>query len=182
MLEAFAGLPELELTVCGPVDKEPDFVECYRRELYGTANIRTVGWVDVAGAQFAEIVARCGSLVYPSCSEGCAGAAVTCLHAGLIPLVTAESGIDVGDFGELFPTPTVAQIRHTARAIAACDPDELRGRSRAAWDYARAFHTRENFAAAFRAAVQGLLSGEGATTASGNAARIRDSSSAVASR
>ena len=88
VLEAFAAAPELQLTVCGPVEREPDFAAFYRRELYETPNIRTVGWVNVAGREFGEIVRTSAALVYPSCSEGCAGCVVTSLHAGLIPLIS----------------------------------------------------------------------------------------------
>ena len=52
VLEAFAATPELQLTVCGPVDRERNFNDFYRRELYRTPNIRTVGWIDVAGREF----------------------------------------------------------------------------------------------------------------------------------
>ena len=41
VLEAFAGMPELELVVCGPVDGESDFQKLYHRELYETPNIHT---------------------------------------------------------------------------------------------------------------------------------------------
>ena len=54
VLEAFAATPELQLTVCGPVDCERDFNDFYRRELYRTPNIRTVGWIDVAAPSSPE--------------------------------------------------------------------------------------------------------------------------------
>ena len=53
VLEAFAGMPELELTVCGPVAAETDFAEFYQRELHETPNIRAVGWVNVTRPEFA---------------------------------------------------------------------------------------------------------------------------------
>jgi glycosyltransferase involved in cell wall biosynthesis len=162
VLEAFAATPELQLTVCGPIDRERDFADFYRRELYHTPNIRTVGWVDVAGEGFAQIVRSCAALVYPSCSEGCAGCVVTSLHAGLIPIISRESGVDVGDFGVVLPRSTVADIRAAALELSRRPADELRRRSRAAWEYARSYHTRARFAAEFRAVIEHLL-GERAT-------------------
>ena len=159
VLEAFAATPELQLTVCGPVEREPDFADFYRRELYETPNIRTVGWVDVAGAEFAEIVRSSAALVYPSCSEGCAGSVVTSLHAGLIPLISRESGVDVGDFGHIYPRSTVTDVRAAALDLGRRPADELRRRSRAAWQYARSYHTRARFAAEYRAVIEGLLAG-----------------------
>ncbi len=157
VLEAFSATPELHLTVCGPVDRERDFNAFYRRELYQTPNIETVGWVDVAGRQFARIVQSSGALVYPSCSEGCAGCVVTSMHAGLVPIISRESGVEVRDFGILLPRSTVADVRAVALELSRRPADELRRRSRSAWQYARSYHTRDRFAAEFGAVVERLL-------------------------
>ena len=68
VLEAFAGLPDHQLVVCGPIHVERDFEAAYARELYATPNIHTVGWVDVAGERFRAICERSLVVVYPSCS------------------------------------------------------------------------------------------------------------------
>ena len=69
-LEAFAEMPEHHLYVCGPLQKEKDFIKAYYKELYETPNIHAVGWVDVDGPEFMGIVNKCLGVVYPSCSEG----------------------------------------------------------------------------------------------------------------
>ena len=56
VLEAFARMPELHLTVCGPIHEEPAFEAAFRRELYETPNIETLGWVDIASPAFAELL------------------------------------------------------------------------------------------------------------------------------
>jgi glycosyltransferase involved in cell wall biosynthesis len=157
VLEAFAATPELHLTVCGPVDRERDFNDFYRRELYRTPNIRTVGWIDVAGREFARIADTSLALVYPSCSEGCAGCVVTSLHAGLVPIASCESGVEVRDFGVMLSSATVEEIRHAALDLSRRPTEELRLRSRTAWRYARSYHTRDRFAAEFRSVVERLL-------------------------
>lgn len=139
-LEAFSGMPDVRLTICGPVAAEKEFERAYRAELYETSNIRTVGWVDVAGAEFARIVNECVAIVYPSCAEGQAGSVVTCLHAGLLPIATRETGLDVHDFGWLLPDISVEGIRRSVRAVAAMPSTELDARRRRAWDYAVAHH------------------------------------------
>ncbi|MEO7793176.1 MAG: glycosyltransferase, partial [Thermoanaerobaculia bacterium] len=95
VLEVFASLPDLELTVLGPIGREPEFERAFARELYATPNIHTHGWIDVASPEFMEIARRHIALVYPSCSEGQNGGAVTCMHAGLIPMLSRESGVDL---------------------------------------------------------------------------------------
>lgn len=153
VLEAFCGTPELELVVCGPVSGEADFENFYRRELYQMPNIRTLGWLDVTTPQFAAVTREVSAMVYPSCSEGSAGSVIVGLHAGLLPIVSRETGIDVMDFGVELPHSTSEEIRRAAKIHARRDPAALRQRSRAAWQRARSFYTRERFAEAYRNVV-----------------------------
>ncbi len=157
VLEAFAGAPDLELVVCGPIHLERDFEAHYARELYGSPNITTEGWVDIAGERFRRIVETSVGLVYPSCSEAGGGSAITCLHAGLIPIVTYETSIDLADFGVELPEVSVAEIRDAARRLAGLPAAELERRAVGAWEHARREHTRERFAAAHRRAIERIL-------------------------
>src|SRR5262249_32872612 len=99
LLEGFPRFPDLHLYVCSGFADEPDFCACYRRELFETANVHPVGWVSVNGPEFLELARICAYVIYPTCSDGQAGAVVQAMHAGLVPLVTPESGIDTEDFG-----------------------------------------------------------------------------------
>jgi len=158
VLEAFAGAPELELTVCGPVAREPAFERAYWRELHRTTNIRVAGWVDVAGEAFRELARSRLAAVYPSCSEGGGGSVVTCMHAGLIPVVSREASVDVApECGVVLEEASVEGVRRAARSLAARPPAELRETARAAWAFARERHTRERFAERYRGAVRELL-------------------------
>ena len=69
VLEAFAGMPDLELTVCGRPEKEDDFFRLYEKQLSQMPNIHFHGWVDMSSPEFAEIALTHASVVYPSCSE-----------------------------------------------------------------------------------------------------------------
>ncbi len=155
VLEAFAGLPGLHLTVCGPIDREPDFERAYWRELYETPNIRTEGWVDVRpGGRFERIARRAIATVYPSCSEGGGGSVITCMHAGLVPVVTREASVDLDPaYGVLLPEATVESVRRAVVELSERPPDELDRMARAAWRFAREHHTRERFAREYRRVV-----------------------------
>ena len=117
VLEAFARAPELQLTVAGPVGAEPDFAALYQREL-SLPNIRVIDWIDTRSSGFADLLATHGTVIYPSCSEGGGGSVVTCLHGGLLPIVTREASVDVEDFGFLLRDvkidTMVAAVRETA--------------------------------------------------------------------
>jgi glycosyltransferase involved in cell wall biosynthesis len=155
VLEAFAGLPDLHLTVCGPVDREPEFEREYWRELYRTPNIRTEGWIDAApGGRFQRIARESIATVYPSCSEGGGGSVITCMHAGLIPVVTAEASVDVApERGVPIPEATVDGVRRAVTGLAESPAAELEAMARAAWSHVREHHTRESFARDYRRVV-----------------------------
>lgn len=168
-LEAFAGMPDFRLFVCGPVRREREFERAFYRELYATPNIRAVGWTDVGSRAFLEVVGECLGLVYPSCSEGQSGGVVTCLHAGLVPVVSDRTGVDIApDVGLVLEDCSVERVRGAIRALAGRPAAELREMALAGWRYARARHTRERFAAAYREAVEAILARrEARPTASG---------------
>lgn len=157
VLEAFAAMPEFHLTVCGPIDQDQRFKAAYHQELYETSNIHTEGWVDITGRRFIDITRNCMGFVYPSCAEGGGGAAITCMHAGLIPVLSYEASVDVADFGVILRRSTVEEIKTEVRKLAEMSTEECLGRSRQAWEYARSHHTRETFAAAYKNVIETLV-------------------------
>jgi glycosyltransferase involved in cell wall biosynthesis len=156
-LEAFAEMPECHLTVCGPVNKEPEFERAYQRELYQTPNILTHGWIGVDSPEFLALTQQNLGLVYPSACEGQSGGVVTCMHAGLVPITSYETGVDVHDFGVIFSDCSVETIKATVRRVAQLPSEELRQLSLRAWEFARANHTREKFAQVYRDIAKQLL-------------------------
>ena len=156
-LEAFVRTPELQLTVCGPIKSEDDFMTAYKKELTQTANISFLGRIDLAGPKFQELVNACGSVILPSSSEGGGGSVINCMQAGLIPVVTRETSVDTSDFGVVISDATVESVMAAAKYVAAMPENELRVRSEKAWQYARSNHTRDQFARNYRAAIETIL-------------------------
>lgn len=160
VLEAFAGMPELELTVCGPMRGERDFEREYFRELYRTPNIRTLGWIDVESVAFRDLARHCGALVYPSCAEGGGSSALTCMHAGMAALLTREASVDLDpSWSAELPGWSVEEVRSAVRELAARPADELEALARAGWDFARRQHTREHFQVAYRRFAESVVEG-----------------------
>lgn len=157
VLEAFAGMPDFELVVCGPLDHEPRFVEAFSDLLYGTPNIRAEGWVDVASPRFRELTDTCLGMVYPSCSEGGGGCVLTMMHAGVIPVVTREASVDVEpSCGVVLADASVEALRTAIRSLSEQTPEALQAMARAAWTWARTHHTRDRFLSEYRAFVRSL--------------------------
>ncbi len=161
-LEAFAKLPEFNLTVCGPVALEPRFTKTYHKELYQTPNITTVGWVDVTSSQFSNITDNCIGLLYPSCAEGQAGAVITCMQAGLIPVVSYESGVDVNDYGIILKDCSVEQIIQAVTELSRQTESELREMSEKCVAYCRANHVGEHYLQENKKIINKILAMEAA--------------------
>ncbi|MEK7163464.1 MAG: glycosyltransferase [Patescibacteria group bacterium] len=144
-LEAFAKTPELELHVCGPVHSEKDFVEAYKKELCDIPNIHVYGRIDVGSKQFTDIIDRCSAVVYPSGGEGTSGAIVQAMHAGLVPIITHETGIREDSGYIALENPTPESVAKAVRDFSNLPEKEVENKSRSIWRFARNLYTRENF-------------------------------------
>jgi glycosyltransferase involved in cell wall biosynthesis len=113
--------------------------------------------VDIESDTFRDLLNSCVGHVYPSASEGASTALVDTMHAGLIPIASYESGVDIQDFGLLLKTSTIDDIQETVKTIADLPASELERRARKAWEYARANHTRERFTEEYRNTIKTIL-------------------------
>lgn len=159
VLEAFAAMPDLKLTVCGRPEKEEDFFEAYRRELTALPNVHFEGWVDPASHKFEMLRRTHAAIVYPSCSEGGGGAVIHAMHAGLLPVVTPEASVDIGDFGEVIAGDSVEDVAAAVRAVAALSEEAVELRCRAAWDHVRKSHTLPKFNSNYRRFAAAVAAG-----------------------
>jgi glycosyltransferase involved in cell wall biosynthesis len=157
VLETFAKMPEYHLTICGSVDDEPDFKAAFYKELYQTSNIKMAGWVDTASHQFLDIINNTIGFIYPSCSEGGGGSVISCLHAGLIPIISYESSVDIPGFGILLKDSTIEELTSAIEKISGLSEMELRTQSKKAWEYAREFHTKERFKSEYYNFVKSII-------------------------
>jgi glycosyltransferase involved in cell wall biosynthesis len=157
VLEAFAETPELRLTVCGPIEEEQDFARAYYKELYCTPNIRTVGWVDVNSPAFLDITRGCSWVILLSCAEGANASVVNCMHAGLIPILTYECGVDVDGFGVLVRNCSIRAVKDILRGVAELPINEIKERALRTWECARSTHTREQFTEQYRRVAQSII-------------------------
>lgn len=157
VLEAFRDMPDYHLTVAGPMEREPDFQRAYHDELYNTPNIHTIGWLDVTSPAFAEIASGCVGVIFASAGESGCGSVLSAMHAGLIPVVSYETSVDVEDFGTLLSTNSIDGIKAAIQQLSDLPLTELEDRARRSWQYVRAHHTRERFAAGYRSIVETIL-------------------------
>jgi glycosyltransferase involved in cell wall biosynthesis len=157
VLEAFAEMPDHHVTICGPIAQDKAFEKAYFKELYETSNIYTHGWIDVGSNDFITLANNCIGLIYPSCAEGQAGSVINCLQAGLIPVLSYESGVDVDDFGIILKNSTIRDIKDTVIKISAYPEEKLKYMAKKAWEYANRNHTKERFQEDYEQIIQTII-------------------------
>lgn len=148
LIEAFGEMPDYTLELCGK-HNDPLLEQVYQRELAGK-NIIGHGSLDLGKKQFEEIRNRNAFVISASCAEGHSGAVIVGMHAGLIPIVNKESGIDTQDFGFTLPDSSIASIREMVRTCSLLPQEELEERAKKAWKYVNDRHTKETFSTAFK--------------------------------
>lgn len=144
-LEAFSKTPELHLHICGPVYAEKDFVHVYKKELEETPNIHVYGRLNIESETFKKIIDNCASVIYPSGGEGSSGAIVQVMHAGLIPIITHETGIQ--EDSEYLPleNPTPDSIIREIRIFSTTPTADIKIKAKKIWEYTRKRYTRSEF-------------------------------------
>lgn len=157
VLETFTQLPNFSLTVCGPIESEKDFIKFYHKELYETPNIKPLGFIDTDSKKFKELIENNIGLIYPSSSEGQAGSVITSLHAGLIPIISLESGVDIEEFGIILKTSSLEEIKNSLLKISSLSKEKLKKMSKLAWKYANKNHTRKKFTEEYTKFVKKLI-------------------------
>ena len=157
VIEVFKDMPDYHLTIFGPVEQEKEFVKAYHSELYETPNIHTVGWIDIDSPEFLEHARNTAALIYPTCAEGGGGSAITCMHAGIIPILSYEASVDLPNCGYTLKNCSIEEIKNTIQHISSLSKNELQTIAKRAWKYARENHTKENFSKEFENFVKNVL-------------------------
>ncbi|GMQ88583.1 MAG: hypothetical protein BMS9Abin09_0011 [Gammaproteobacteria bacterium] len=157
LLEAFAGLPDCHLTVCGRVSTEKSFESLYRRELYESPNIETIDWIDTLSDRFRHIVTGSVALILPSASELSCGSVIAGMMTGLIPVTTPSTDIDVSGIGFSIEEDSVAAVRSAVCAVRDQSAARLAEMSRASWEAADQRYGRDKFLRAYRETICGIL-------------------------
>lgn len=95
-LEYFSRNMEITLHICGILEK--DFFEILKGH-FEKPNVHYHGFINVNSQKFIQLTSLCLFSILPSCSEGQATSLLTTMRAGLIPIATESTGIDVANFG-----------------------------------------------------------------------------------
>ena len=144
---------EFHLDICGPIEQEADFLELYDKSIFANPRVSFHGFIDVASKKMENLMLTNAFVVFPSCSEGGGSSVITCMAAGLIPVVTKEASVEIGDFGILIAYPSVASIVESMFMASELSRDELHLRSIKASTFAQMAHTYDVYSNELRQAV-----------------------------
>lgn len=124
ILDAWARLPNnIHLHIVTLLDN--DFAQYYKKQLYDTPNIHTYGFVMQRSEQYDEIIKNCQFSVLLSCSEGSPGSVIESMHQGLIPIISIESHVDIGDYGYILKNNTVEELEKLIHTLSDLKPSEI---------------------------------------------------------
>ena len=150
LLETFPGHPDLHLHVAGYYEREPGFCECYERELYRTPNVHLYGEIEIGSTQWMSLIKQCAFVILPSCSEGQAGSVIQAMYAGLIPVVTPATGIDVSDCGFVLEGEPPDTLERDLLRLAALPDETLREHRQLTLQVAHSKYSEAAFEARWR--------------------------------
>lgn len=156
LLEVFSRNPEIRLHVCSAFRHERDFCRAYKKELFRSQNVFPVGFLDISGDRFREIVDLCSYVVMPSCAEGIAGSVLTAMSAGLIPIVSRESGFEEDEV-HMLKSHDLRDIEEDLLAFSQRSHEWVEMEGRRVMRLARGKYGPNRFSASIRAAFGAVL-------------------------
>lgn len=126
LLEIFARQDVWTLNVVGLVLDEPDFLALYGQELLRHKRIRFHGHLRGNAPELARIHRRSVAFVAPSASEGMSNACATCMTAGLYPILSRTTGVDLPDgLGIYLEDCSMPEIEAAIARVHAMEADAL---------------------------------------------------------
>lgn len=153
-IEAVRQRPDWKLHVCGHTAREKAFLDAINIP----DNVHVHGFLNIDSAEFRAVIANAMYVILPSCSEGLATSVITAMGRGaMIPLVTAECGVDIGDFGIEIAELSVGAVLN---ALAECDrrdDAELLRMATSAWQAAQDGYSLGNYRATMERHFENLL-------------------------
>jgi hypothetical protein len=164
VIETFAALPHLTLSVIGPAAYEKEFEKTYAKELalpnitrYSRPKIQKNGDIVTDGIDIRDIFNECGAIVYMSASEGGGGAVIHAMQAGISPIVTPNTGINEKAPSTVIQDPTIEHIRQAVLEFSQLPAEKIKEMAYATWSFAKKYHTKESFTKAYENFIDNVV-------------------------
>lgn len=151
VIEAFSELPHCHLTICGHAAFEPGFIELMTSKTRTASNIQFEGWVDISSQRFSKLINTHAWVIGSSLSEGGGGSILNGMAAGLIPLLTPSTSIDLPPgTGFYYGANDTQALVELLTEVGQLSTEELASRSVNSVAFIRNNHTLPAFKEAYR--------------------------------
>ena len=158
LIEAFRDIQDCNLHIVG-AGFDTDLLEFYRCDIEQCDNICYYSWLDHASTELREVFEKCGFIVCPSCSERQCTSVLTSMYAGLVPICTLETGIDMEKTGGITIQSIVpSDLAMLIKKVSEMTMDEYRRREQCSYDYVIKNHSIDKYKEMFTEAVNKILS------------------------
>jgi len=158
LLEVFARNPQWKLNITGAVEEERDFMKIYNKELTEMPNVVLHGRIQPDSREFTKIMKKCFAFIAPSCSESISLACATMMQAGLYPLVSRDTGIDLPQHSGIYlGTCTSEEIEEKIKKAYGLANKELERQIKETQSFALKHYSRETFTEDMRRFLSGVL-------------------------
>ncbi len=162
LLDIFVQNPNIHLHVCGAPTRERGFAKYFDTHLFHSANITNHGFVRMDSGEFRSIMDVCGYVLSPSLSEGGAPAVLNAMaNGGLLPILTRESGLDIGEYGWQIEGQNLLEFSKVIEAASVIDPAILRNAATDTKAWARKRYSYELYKKSLRNILKDLLQSKG---------------------
>lgn len=143
-IEAFRSLPNLNLHIVG--EPNAQFYDFYRKDIEEGTNIFYYGFLNKDSQEFIDVCNTCAYCVSPSCSEGQSTSVLTAMFAGMIPVCTVETGIDLEKCGGIYIEDVgIDALCELLNELAALPANEVKQRRMTAYEYVCKDHTLDSY-------------------------------------
>lgn len=165
VLETFATLPYLHLTIIGPSSFGKEFEDFYAKELilphitrYEKPRLnRKNGESMVGNISVREVMDECGTILGLSASEGGGGATVQAMQRGLFPIITPQTGINESAPCVIIENPTIENIKKAVEDFSNLPAAKVAELAKASWSFATDHHTKEAFTKSYEDFIDNVL-------------------------
>jgi hypothetical protein len=148
LLDAWDSVPsDCHLHICGKLDAEPDLFAVFKHKIATDPRIHAHGFLRMDGQPLRELFDSCRFVIMPTAAEGMQGGVITCMAAGLVPVASQQTGIDIEKFGVVIRELSVASVLQAVDAALVIPDSQLQAMSAAAHQHTIEECTLENYAA-----------------------------------
>jgi glycosyltransferase involved in cell wall biosynthesis len=147
VLEFFITNPDFTIHICGAPNEEK-FFNYFENKYAGYQhnNIINHGFVNINSSEFEQILYSCGSVIFPSSSEGGAPSLLTVLgNGGLFPIVSSTCGVDILEDGIVLEAINYASLHKAIFEYQLIPIEELKLKSERIRDFYQKNYSQENY-------------------------------------